>query len=131
MRMVAAHMPLDQVLASGGGSVGLGTTLVRTINLSFDAKTNPFVHQYHPDHDNKDAHGDPLGAGVESYTVDRDLSFEFLASPPPGTGSTGWGTTVLGGNYTETITGIHKQPLTTTGTFTFHRVSEIGTITTP
>ena len=130
IRMVAAHMPLDRVLP-GTGNVGLGTTLASTISLPFDDGTNPFVHQYHPDHDNKDARGDALGAGVESYAINRAVSFHFLASPPAGTTSTGWGTTVLGGNYTETIAGIHKQTLTTTGTFTFHRVSEIGAITAP
>ena len=130
MRISSAHMPLDRVLV-GSGSVALGSTLSGTIGLSFDAKTNPFVHQYHPDHDNKDPRGDQLGAGVESYTVNRAVSFDFLATPPAGTSSAGWGTTVLGGNYAETITGAHKDPLATTGTFIFRRLNEIGAITTP
>lgn len=131
MRFLSAHMPLDLALTDGTGSVALGDTLERTINLPFNAKTNPFVHQYHPDHDNKDPSGNALVAGVESYTVSRAVSFEFLASPPPGIPSTGWGTTVLGGNYSETITGINKNALNTSGTFIFRRVSEIGAITTP
>ena len=87
--------------------------------------------RYHPDHDNKSPRGDPLGAGDESYSVNRAVSFVFLAAPPAGTSSAGWGTTVLGGTYSETITGAHKAPLATTGTFTFRRINEIGAITTP
>src|SRR5690606_7533624 len=49
-RIVAAHLPLNTALAAGSGSVGLDTTLVRTVVLPFDDATNPFVHQYHPDH---------------------------------------------------------------------------------
>lgn len=127
-RIVAAHMPLDKVLI-GSGTVALPSTVNWTIALPYDAKTNPFVHSYHPDHDNKDPRGGTLAAGGESYTVDRAVSFEFLATPPAGTSSAGWGTTVLGGNYMETLTGIHKLPLTTSGSFTFRRVNEIGAIT--
>jgi hypothetical protein len=129
VRIVAAHMPLDLALSTGTGSVALGGTLERTINLPFNAKTNPFVHSYHPDHDNKDPRNQALLAGVESYDVTRAVSFEFLATPPTGTPSIGWGTTVLGGEYSETLTGIHKLPLSTSGTFTFRRVNEIGAIT--
>ena len=127
-RMVCTHMPLDQILSAGAGSVALGGTLTRTISLPFDDKVNPFVHQYHPDHDNKDARFKPVSAGTESFTVTRAVSFDFLASPPPGTSSTGWGTTILGGDYAETLTGAHRQPLTTSGTFTFRRVNDIGSI---
>ena len=97
--------------------------------MPFNDKTNPFVHQYHPDHDNKDARFNPVGAGVESYTITRAVSFSFLASPPPGTPSTGWGTTVLGGDYAETMTGAHRDAITSSGTFTFRRVNDIGAVT--
>jgi hypothetical protein len=128
-RLVAITMPLDAELATGSGTVALGSTLVRTIPLTFNDRTNPFVHTYHPDHNNKDARGAALPPGVESYTVNRQCSFQFTVTPPAGTNSLGWGATVIGGNYTEVITGVHKLPLTTTGTFTLRRVSEIGSIT--
>jgi hypothetical protein len=128
-RLVAVTMPLDTEISSGSGSVALGATLVRTIGLAFNDRTNPFVHAYHPDHDNKNARGAPLAAGAESYNISRRLSFQFSTTPPAGTSSVGWGATVLGGNYTEVLTGLHKLPLTVTGTFTLRRVSEIGSIT--
>ncbi len=130
-RIVAAHLPLDRVLASGSGSVGLGQTLVRTVTIPFDDDTNPFVHRYHPDHNNKDARGMPLGPGVESYGITRTLSFQFTATPPPGVASTGWGSTSIGGNYTEVIKGLHRQDLTVSGAFVLRRASEIGTLTIP
>ncbi len=128
-RLGAAHMPLDLALTPTAGSVALGGTAQWLINMAFNDKVNPFVHRYHPDHDNKNARQEPIGNGVESHTVTRTVSFEFLASPPPGTKGIGWGATVLGGNYSETVTGIQKLPLSTSGTFTFRRVNDIGAIT--
>jgi hypothetical protein len=100
-RLVAAHMPLDRVITSGSGSVAIGGTLVRNITIPFNDPVNPFVHQYHPDHDNKSPRGQSLPAGVESYDVTRSCSFTFTASPPPGSASsTGWGSSIIGGTYT-------------------------------
>jgi hypothetical protein len=128
-RLVAAHLPHDRVLASGSGSVAPGQTLVRTVNIPFDDDTNPFVHRYHPDHNNKDARGFPLGAGVESYGITRTLSFQFTTIPPAGVSATGWGSTFIGGNYTEVFRGLHKKDITVSGTFVLRRASEIGTLT--
>jgi len=130
-RLVAAHLPLDRVLASGSGAVALGQTLVRTVTIPFDDDTNPFVHRYHPDHDNKNARGVPVGAGVESFGITRTISFLFTPTPPAGVSATGWGSSSLGGSYTEVIRGLHKQNLTVSGTFVLRRASEIGTLTTP
>ncbi|MDB6079225.1 MAG: hypothetical protein JWO82_2972 [Akkermansiaceae bacterium] len=128
-RLVAAHMPLDRVIA-GAGSVEVPGTLKCTVAVPFNDPTNPFVHQYHPDHDNKNARQQPVGAGDESYDIVRVCTFTFTASPPPGSTTTtsGWGSSVLGGIYTETISGLHKEPITLSGTFELNRASEIGTL---
>ena len=128
-RLVAVTMPLDTEISTGTGSVALGSTLVRTINVPFNDRTNPFVHAYHPDHDNKDPRGNALPAGKESYTYSRECRFTFSPTPIAGASSLGWGATVLGGTYTEIVRGVHKLPITATGTFTLRRVSEIGAIT--
>jgi hypothetical protein len=127
-RLVAAHMPLDLVLSAGTGSFELGGTVTRSIAMPFDDKTSPFVHSYHPDHDNKNARFQPVAAGVESYSITRAVSFEFLSTAPSGTSSTGWGSTVMGGIYRETVTGAHKLPLSLSGTFTLRRLSEDGVL---
>ena len=129
-RLVAAHLPLDTEISTGTGSVALGQTLVRTVPLAFNAATNPFVHAYHPDHDNRDARFQPLAAGIESPNITRALSFTFSPAAPATSSGIGWGSTVLGGTYAETITGAHKAPLTVTGTFELRRISELGAITT-
>lgn len=138
-RIVAAHLPLDRVLGSsaGSGSVAIPGTLSRTLSIPFNDPTNPFVHQYHPDHDNKSAKGAPLAAGMESYNIERQVTFTFTATPPTGsTVTTGWGSNVIGGTYAEVIQGLHKDStgvgtgngLRLTGTFELRRASEIGVI---
>jgi hypothetical protein len=108
------------------------------IKCSYNDATNPFVHAYHPDHDNKDARGDWLSAtedasGLkqteESHDIRRTCQFIFTASPPAGSSVTsGWGSSVIGGNYIETMTGVHKDPLILSGTFELRRASQIGTL---
>ena len=138
LRFLVTHLPLDQVIddASPGtnsGSVALGDSLVRTVILPHTDPTNPFLHQYHPDHDSKDARPDgtntPLGSGIESYQVTRTLTFTFTAVPPEGVSSIGWGSSVIGGSYAEILRGLHKDVMLAAGTFTLRRVSEIGTLT--
>ncbi|HWB02355.1 MAG TPA: hypothetical protein VG796_04975 [Verrucomicrobiales bacterium] len=128
-RIVAAHLPLDRVV-DGSGTVGPGQILTRRVTITFDDSTNPFVHRYHPDHNNKDARGQPLGAGIESYDLVRTLRFEFTAAPPAGVSTVGWGSSLIGGNYSEIIQGLHKQDLLVSGSFVLRRASEIGTLTT-
>ncbi|MEX1116657.1 MAG: hypothetical protein WEB53_15535, partial [Akkermansiaceae bacterium] len=131
-RMSVGHLPLDAVISAGSGGVALGETLVREITIGYTDPTNPFVHSYHPDHDNKDARPDgtviPLSNGDESYTITRTCSFEFTSSPPDGTSPLGWGSTVIGGNYSEALGGLHKESIHVSGTFTLRRVSENGVL---
>lgn len=131
-RLVSTHLPLDQVLGSGSGGVNVGQALVRTIQIPFDDATNPFVHQYHPDHDNKSPRGAALPAGVESHSITRTCTFNFTATPPAGsTVSSGWGSATIGGTYQEVITGLQRNPITLTGTFELRRANELGTLYTP
>ncbi len=129
-RYVSTQLPLDTEVADGTGSVALGGTLVRTFTLGFNDPTNPFVHTYHPDHDNRDARLQSLPTpGIESYSVTRACTFQFSPTPPAGSPALGWGASVIGGTYSETVTGLHKAPLTVTGTFELRRASELGAIT--
>jgi hypothetical protein len=125
-RIVAAHLPLDRVL--DGGTMALGGSLSCTISTPFNDPTSPFVHQYHPDHDNKSG-TTPLEAGEESYDLGRAVTFAISATAPAGVSATGYGSSVIAGNYTEVLTGLRKDSVTVTGTFSLRRVSEIGTLT--
>jgi hypothetical protein len=126
-RIVAAHLPLDRVLATTG-SFAVGSSLSCTIATPFDDPVSPFVHQYHPDHDNKSG-STALVSGQESYDISRAVTFTLAATPPEGVSSIGYGGSVIAGSYAEVITGLHKETLQVAGTFTLHRVSEIGTLT--
>jgi len=125
-RIVATHMPLDRA-QEATGSFGIGGTLACTIATPFNDPTSPFVHQYHPDHDNKSG-STALVAGQESYNVSRQVSFTFTETPPGGGSATGWGSSVIGGTYGEVVSGLHKQSITLTGTFELRRASELGTL---
>ena len=125
-RIVAAHLPLDRVL--DGGTMALGGSLSCTISTPFNDPTSPFVHQYHPDHDNKSG-TTPLVSGQESYDLSRAVTFAISAAAPAGVSATGYGASVIAGDYTEVLTGLRKDSITVTGTFTLRRVSEIGILT--
>lgn len=131
-RLVSAHMPLDQAISFGSGGVSLPSSISGHIQTAYNDPTSPFVHQYHPDHDNKNPRGAPVPAGVESYSVNRACTFNFTSSPPSGSSaSSGWGSSVIGGTYQEVITGLKSTSITLTGTFELRRATEIGTLTTP
>ncbi len=125
-RITATHLPLD-VDAILAGGLGIGTQGSTTVALPHTAPTNPFVHTYHPDHDNLDARfQNPLPAGVESHTVTRAITLTVDASAPDGDPT--WGAASLTGAYAETLTGLHKNTIATQGRFALSRVSEITTL---
>ena len=137
-RYVAPQLPLFLSIPRDFGTFATGSTTQWTVNVPFDDATNPFVHTYHPDHDNLDTDfKTSLKSGVESYTITRTCGFTFTGSPPDGSTVAGWGTTVLGGTYTETLTGLGgttpkttggSKSLTVSGTFAMRRISEISEI---
>src|SRR5262249_16050968 len=81
--------------------------------------TNPFLHRYHPDHDNlNDSYAPiPTNAPQEVFTITRKIQFTFTPTDPSGTTDTDYGATDIGGTYRETITGLHQNPLVVCGTF--------------
>jgi hypothetical protein len=133
VRYFASQMPTSITSITGTstsiiGTTATGSTLSWTIPIVFNDPTNPFVHNYHPDHDNLDAKGQALVAGQESFTINRNCQFTFTSSSPDGNYVAGWGTTMFGGTYLESISGLHKQVLQVRGTFRMQRLSEIAAI---
>jgi hypothetical protein len=121
-RMSSAHFPLS-LAQLGTGQLGLAGPVSFQVDSGYNSATNPFVHTYHPDHDNLDARFERLlPDGTESFTVRREVQLNFLNSLP-GVSDPGWGSTTLGGTYKETIAGLRTVPLTVTGNFLLHRVS--------
>jgi hypothetical protein len=129
-RLSAAQFPSDFV-GTGTGSLAPTGTLSFTVPLGYDADTNPFVHRYHPDHDNLDPlFGTKLGDRKESWSVDRAITLTFATSLP-GVTDPAWGVSMLGGTYSETVTGLRATPISTAGTFILYRVATSAALLTP
>ena len=121
-RITATHLPLD-VVQTCSGNFGAGATLAATVNCGANDPVNPFLHTYHPDHDNLDPRF--AGPAAETFAVSRAVSLTVdsaAAAVEPG-----WGVSTFTGQYTETLTGLHKNPVTIGGRFTLKRLSEITT----
>jgi len=94
-----------------------------TLTMPFDHPTNPYQHKFHPDHDNLNVRFD--GPAIEAYSTTRQIELEFSTVPPGGPASPDYGYNVMGGNYRETISGLHKTNLYVSGAFRLTRVSLI------
>jgi hypothetical protein len=135
-RISAAHLPWSRTnpgwvftntLAQGNT---VGTTVATDYN---DHAANPFLHTYHPDHDNRTAAFNVTQPqGVESYRLERSITLALL---PPGDDfvSLTSGSRSLQGQYDETVRviGQDTREFRTRGTFSLNRVSEISTLTAP
>lgn len=142
-RISATHLPwsdtnegweFDDLLSQG-------TTMTASITNRFDDQaSNPFLHTYHPDHDNLDSRfSNPLPQGSESYTVVRDITLNVTA-PGNDFGSRTGGDQSLSGDYVETIRmlGLARAGGTNDtrrfevrGIFTLNHISDVSALTTP
>jgi hypothetical protein len=129
---VGFDFPGSTLTCSGGvsssGSVGC------VIDLESDHPTNPYLHRFHPDHDNLDERYDNPAA--EAFVVTRSITLDFDPRFPPDTDlekrdvtPAGWGHTILGGYYEETLTGLHKETISVRGPFVLRRVVATETLT--
>lgn len=107
------------------GDFGPERTLQVAVVMEPDLPTNPFLHKYHPDHNNLDEQF--LLPVEEAYRVVRDMQFVFTTEHPVAgaTTSPGWGETLVGGVFTESIVGLHRNPIFVSGRFELRRVSAV------
>jgi hypothetical protein len=123
-RFYSPIMPYNSSVINGTGN--LASSVTWTIVHDANDPANPFVHTYHPDHDNLNATF--TASAAESYTVTRTCSFTIDNSKSTASS--------LVGSYTETITGLLKNSsqspatLSVSGNFIMRRLSEISTLTT-
>lgn len=140
-RISATHLPWSVENAGWGfdGSLEQGALITATVDLPFnDHLSNPFLHTYHPDHDNLDARFEnELAQGAESYSVVREVGILVDA---PGTNfmdRISGGQTLIG-DYRETIRmiglpragGINDiRVFEVRGVFRLDRISDIPVLT--
>lgn len=107
------------------GQFEVGTNVTGSIAISPDAKTNPYKHRYHPDHDNLNERFDDYKE--EAFAIQRNFVLEFAATDPAaGSISADYGYGELAGVYREVVNGLHRVPIVAQGTFRIRRVSEIA-----
>jgi hypothetical protein len=125
---------------SFSGRLGDASTLTTTVETAFDDHgSNPFLHTYHPDHDNLDAtFKAQVPRGMESYGIRREITLRVL---PPSTNVFSLGNSrTMRGWYKETIrlVGLARGGGTSdtrdfliSGPFTLTRISDVGALTAP
>lgn len=137
-RISTAHLPwtANNARWNFSGNLEPGGVLKCSVELDHNShESNPFLHTYHPDHDNRNAEfaSLPLDRGTESYTIRRDITLTFL---PPGADfdSQTRGAAQLGGIYEETLTflgkGTETKQYDVRGAFALNRISDIGSLIT-
>ena len=111
------------------GVFGPGQSLSADLQIGSDFPTNPFLHRHHPDHNNLDEQNLPLPPQrAEAYAVRRQQQFTFLAQEPDGGTSPEWGGSLVGGTFTEEISGLHRLPIFVSGRFSLNRVSPVASL---
>jgi hypothetical protein len=111
------------------GTFGPGTVLSADLQIAADFPTNPFLHRYHPDHNNLDEQSLPLPPQrSEAYALRRLQQFTFLAQQPDGGSSPEWGSDLVGGTFREEISGLHRLPIFVSGRFSLNRVSPVASL---
>ena len=122
------------------GRLGDVSTLTTTVETGFDDHgTNPFLHTYHPDHDNLDpTFKTQLARGMESYGIRREITLRIT---PPSTNVFSLGNTrTMRGWYKETVrlTGLARgggtsdtREFMVSGPFTLTRITDVPVLTTP
>ena len=144
-RISAAHLPWSAPNAGwvATGGFGLGQSLTNVVTVDYnDHAANPFLHTYHPDHDNLNAAFNALQpVGAESYDIERKLVLTFTAPPVDFTTLTEGSARMVGG-YQENITFKGRartvgavttndtRTITTSGDFSIQRVSTVPKLTT-
>jgi hypothetical protein len=136
-RISSVHLPWTEENSPWNftGQLRQGGSLVATIDLSHDSQSsNPFLHSYHPDHDNLDAtFRQPMPAGFESYRVRREVRLN-VTPPADDFASLTSGNQSLSGVYEETVTffgrGSESRQFDVRGAFSLTRLNETATLTT-
>jgi hypothetical protein len=139
-RLSAAHLPWSAANAGWqfSGPLAPDAVVTATVTTPFnDQASNPFLHTYHPDHDNLDPRfGNELPVGAESFTVVREIT---LSVRPPANDfesrvATGRS---LSGTYAETVrvVGLTRPGNTSDtrrfevqGVFELHRLTDVSTL---
>jgi hypothetical protein len=102
---------------------GTSETLTGTTSMAADHPLNPYRHRYHPEHTT----GYPITRAITLEFTPDDQDPDYVAS---GLAETA-GDNELSGLYTEVISGVSLRPITVTGYFKLHRLSDTTDLQNP
>jgi hypothetical protein len=120
-RITSVGFPIMSPVPMSGN---LTNELGGTVNIGFGDPTNPFLHRYHPMHDNKDWDFVAYTNAVEVPNITREITMDFT-TVTNATADPIWGVDAVAGTYTETLLGLRAQPIVMTGPFALQRISRI------
>jgi len=139
-RITAPHLPFSGVNEGWefSGPLQPGATVTAQVTTRFDdGEASPFLHAYHPDHDNLDVErSKTVSQGAESYGIVRTMTLQL--SPPQDTfdARTAAGQT-LRGSYAESVSvkglargggAVDARTFEARGTFVLNRLSPVPTL---
>ena len=112
----------------GSLSGTVSCSLVLDSSSAVTAPTNPFLHRYHPDHDNLGS--DYTTFKQEANRIEREIMLVFDGAPKvnPDNPPPGWGVSVLGGSYSEVIKGLAKGPIKVEGDFILNLATDVNVL---
>ena len=132
-RISAAHLPWSAQNTPWPITITSNVYRVEIATPYDSPSVNPFIHQYHPDHDNLNASfTQVLPKGRESYSIQRTV---WLSPQAAGFDyqSRTTGSLDLNGVYDEKIevggSGANTRTFRVLGTFTLNRISDLPTLT--
>ncbi len=128
-RISSAAFPLMPPVGLAGSFTN---ALAGTVTVRFDDPTNPFLHRYHPMHDNQDWDFQAYTNAVETRTIVRDIALIFSAVTNA-SANPYYGAESVRGSYQETLSGLRAQVICLKGGFALQRISRINELrgTTP
>ena len=139
-RITAVQFPwtLNNNTWTFAGQLLPAATLSADVPLRFDDQaSNPFLHTFHPDHDNLNRTVSPplqLNKGLESYDVNRHITLTLNSVGTDFDSLTQFGQTFKGA-YSETIQmvgiGGAARNFNVGGSFLINRISPIAVLTGP
>lgn len=142
-RISASHLPWSAQNPGWNfsGSLAQGSTISVVVSNRFNNQSsNPFLHTYHPDHDNLDPRFvQEVPQGSESYTIVRNITLNVTPPTDDFASRTSAGSSLVG-QYAETIRLIglaragntfDTREFEVRGIFGLNRITDIATVTRP
>lgn len=127
-RVSSAAFPVMSPVAVGSVASMTSGTLTGRVIIACNDALNPFLHRYHPMHDNKDGNWAAYTNAVETPDITRFISIQL--TPPTNYLSLHaiWGMDVAEGIYREELSGLRRDAVIVQGPLGLRRVSREDTL---